>query len=802
MLSNAFAFELVFDWRCWRGQRVKYVVLIVGFALVCALLALALRLGAMLFYQPPPWVHRTASFYTLARRHPGVGMQPINRHAIEKLRRVPGVGEISYLAFQTLDLEHERRRLSAVSVAFFKDNFPQLVGAEFPGGHTSNAQHLAWISQRLFAETFSSERGIIGSTLRDKRIPYPFTIAGVLPRSMNRIGAHRPDVWLDSRNLRYHTPFAMPTPGSPNPRQEQMVERFLAGAGMYFGIFAAAPDLTAGAIAKAVEQIELVQADGPSMRFVDDGAKLWVLPGVSLNPAGRNHLRSQWVALVALIAALLLVLTFNALTVFASQLVLRWDDLRVMRIVGAGQRHWLQGALASLAPAVVVIVLLSWWMLLVGRRLVEHTPVYQAFAGSLPLLVAPSHWIGAVALVVIVLALCKSLPLLALSRKNLFTRAVGSTHSRAQYWLGQTNLVLQLSMALLAVGVAGSMAFSEWMRHRQIPVDRTIQQIVVKHHGQGRPPAEIHGGGFPGLPGVPVAGSVPAFDGVGISANITHASLRQAIPVNVFYVSKNYFDLLGIPKVTPPGSWAGGAVLSQRAANLLGAGPNPRTIIGSSLVVKGMMAASFPVVGVVANAPHLGLGTHAQPVIYLPLKRALITRGLSFYAHPRDVPKLQLQIEHWAGRELVGARVNKPVSIGRLIARMDRARIGLLYSTLTVAALIALLVFIGLGYQIKARLAIARHEYGVRLAVGAPGSRLLAVAGREVLAALLFALPLALAGQWLLQQGTAGKTPFEVFHPAVVPLGLVVMLVLIVIAAGLAVGQLLRLPIFQILREE
>ena len=802
MLGNSFAFEVVFDWRCWRGQRVKYAVLIVGFALVCALLALALRLGAMLFYQPPPWVHQTTAFYTLARRHPGVGIVPIDRHAIEKLRQVPGVGEISYLAFQTLDLERGQHRLPSVNVAFFSENFPRLLGAEFPGWQESNAQHLAWISQRMFAETFASKRSIIGAALRDERAPFPFTIAGVLPQSMNRIGANRPDVWLDSRNLRYHTPFAMPPPGRPNPGQEQRVERFLAGAGMYFGIFTAAPSLTAEVITKAVEQIELVKADGPSMRFVDNGAKLWVLPGVSLNPAGRDHLRSQWVALVALIVALLLVLTFNALTVFASQLVLRWDDLRVMRIVGAGQRHWLRGAVASLAPAVAVIVLLSWLILLTSTRLVERASVYQAFAGKMPLLVAPLHWIGAVAVVVIVLALCKSLPLLALGQKKLFNRAMGTTHSRARYWLGQLNLVLQLSMALLAIGVSGSMALTEWQRHQRIPVDPSIRQIEVNHHGHGRPPAETHQGGFPGLPRVVVAASVPAFEGVGISAAISHGGLRKAIPVNVFYVSGNYFDLLGIPKIAPRGQWADGAVLSRRAASLLGGEVNPEKVIGSRVEVKGMMASSFAVTGVVENAPHLGLAEHTQPVIYLPLKRALITGGLSFYVQAADARNLHLRIKQWAGRELVGARVGNPVSLGRLIARMDRTRIGLLYSTLSVAAFIGFLVFIGLGYQIKARLAIARHEYGVRLAVGAPGSSLLAVASREVLAALLFAAPVALVAQWTLLGRAAGKTPFAVFHPAVVPLGLVVILMLILIAAALAVGQMLRVPIFQILREE
>src|SRR5690625_4815472 len=108
MLDN-WLFAARHDWRCWQGQRFKYLVLIAGFALVCGLLALSLRLGQLLLHEPPAWAAADQHYLTLVQEDKSgrlVGRSSLAE--IESLRERPQVHAAAALRFDALDVEHAR----------------------------------------------------------------------------------------------------------------------------------------------------------------------------------------------------------------------------------------------------------------------------------------------------------------------------------------------------------------------------------------------------------------------------------------------------------------------------------------------------------------------------------------------------------------------------------------------------------------------------------------------------------------------------------------------------------------------
>ena len=91
MTANNTLFELLCEWRRWRGQYFKLALILFGFAFSAALLAIALRLGGMLFYENPQWTNTDKPLYTVGRLHENNSLSPVSRQALEKLKSFPMV---------------------------------------------------------------------------------------------------------------------------------------------------------------------------------------------------------------------------------------------------------------------------------------------------------------------------------------------------------------------------------------------------------------------------------------------------------------------------------------------------------------------------------------------------------------------------------------------------------------------------------------------------------------------------------------------------------------------------------------
>lgn len=803
MRASRLLFDAGYDWRCWHGQRTKYLVLLLGFALVCALLAIALRLGDMLFRQAPPWVDSESKFFTLLREQPGLGARPLNLRTVEKLREVAGIDQVSWISFREITLSHDQTPLATLDAVFFDPSLPGLVGADFPQFDHGMAARSVWISERFFRQAFEGNPEIIGSKLRHERIPYPLTIVGVLDIALNRIGTSEPDIWLAGSNLGYLTPFAMPPPELPDPGQEMRIRQFLQVAPIYYGIFTSTRQHDAETIRGALEAVPDARAANAQVSFNDFEMQLSVLPGINLAPEARRALRNQWIALVGLLISLAIVLTVNAVTVFAAHWVLRWRDLGIMRIVGAGSLDFVRAQLGGLLPALGLLTGLSALAVFLMTRGVETSSAWREWAGIRDLGGSALEWFAAITLVMILLALCRALPLAVLLRRQLFTRAVGASRTGSQKILGQTALVIQLAGALSAVMIAGSMAWSEWQNHQDLPLDIGIAEIQVMQRGLLHLPASLTQGQFPGLSGIEVAAATSPLVGAGTALKVDHAALADSLPVHGWHASPNYFRVLGVEPIAGSTQWdRPGVVINRSLAEIIAAGTPLDAVVGTGIRVEAPYSSRYPIVTVIEDLPHLGPAERHQPAVYLPLDDARLVAALTVLVNSADADQAWTAVEQWAKVNLTQARITGPKTIGDNLDEADRARTRLLYSGLLVALLILISVFTGMIYQVRSRLVLNQHEFGVHRAVGAPWPALMMFAASDGLGALAVAAPLALGVQWFLVSRIGHAAPFDLFQPSIMPIAILVVAVLLFVAAVLPVLQSLRVPIYRILRAE
>jgi len=801
MLDN-WLFAARHDWRCWQGQRFKYLVLIAGFALVCGLLALSLRLGQLLLHEPPAWAAADQHYLTLVQEDKSgrlVGRSSLAE--IESLRERPQVHAAAALRFDALDVEHADGVLPSMQTVWFDELFPRFVNFSWPGREQGESRQQVWLSERAYRKHFDADPRWLGRSLRVSKLPHALTIAGVLPAAMNRLGSMQPDLWIDAWNQRYFLPFKAPDPGHPDPKMEKQIRMMLATMPVYYGVLQTDAALNARTLTRQLRASErsYLQSDsgGSRIRIVDSGLQPVVLPGINFSPDEYSALRAQWLALLALVILMSLMLAVNALTIFSAHWISRWHEINIQRILGAGPSAFLHMVVAGLLPSAALLVLVSGLVTAGLASLVERAGVYRQWAGEQALGLSVSNWLLAVALVLVLLLLCRAMPLLLLLRNVRFTRAMGASQGKLQRGFDMLAGVLQSACTVLVLGLVGALMLGEWQLQRTSVMDESVVEIQLTAEQPAALPAELAAGQLPGASGLEVAAASTSVIGPGVNAEFSLSGLEQPLPVPGWRVSANFFDFLGLAVEGEAEAIGEGVVINRALADYLHEQLPGQKLFG--LVPQlGLFHTARPIVGIVDNLPHQGRASQDKFAIYVPLLDGLDLPILALLGREASRDSFVQAVHSWADRALSHPQAGEPQSLAAQLREHDRTRHDLLRFSFALAVLIIAVAFIGLIYQIKARLLLRQHEYGVYAAVGAPPARLLLFAIREGLVTLVLAMPVALAAHlFVLRFVDAG---LSLFHPLMIPLSFVLVVLMIMLAALQPLQALRRRSIAGILR--
>ncbi|MCL4410892.1 MAG: FtsX-like permease family protein [Gammaproteobacteria bacterium] len=787
MRANNPQFFLTMEWRTWLGQRGKLLFLLVGFALMCALLALLLRLGDKLFHEPPAWANPGSHVYTFAREHADGRLSPIPKIALERIQEAPGIrGQTSFVQ-RTMTVNFLGLPEEELQTLFIADNFAALLGIEALSQHQ---QEGAWVSARYFQDALQGDEQRLNSSLQHRRIPRQIPILGVLPAELNRIGGIQPDIWLSQHYLSYLTPFVA--------ESTTAVERFLLAAPDHYGLLVADQPMSVVGLNEYIDRQDL---SVPGMNMASDGSQFVVYRGINLDPPAKQRLLQQWQLLLVVIVAFVVVLALNTFSMFTSRLIQQANSYRIQRVLGANVPHLIVGPLLASAIMILVVALLSLLFLAGLNSFVSVQSAYLESVGNTRLAIHFGQWLAALGLVAVLLIGCACLPVLRFSRQPLFGRQTGESRSKGQKWLAQTNLASQLVIALIAISFLSTLGYQQWRLFQSYELNSSIQTFSVRQLSTGFDLTAISTGNLAQLVADDVAFELSEFTSH-FTNELNDDRLAEAAAVQQRIVSGNYFNKLGVPLIEGETDWQQGLVINQTLARLLRYNTST-PLIGSSLNLG--MLGSIPIVGIVADLPHQGFSQTSTPAFYLHFTSAgLFTqsaRQLELYYHAADAARIRPALQVWFEDTTMQPHFSTERHLASVVAERDRTSRALLLFCAVMIALVVSLVFTSLRYQIRNRMVLERQEYGVLMALGAPDWRLFLRAAAQALFALAVAIPFGLILlSWLLQD-TGWLSAFELtFSAPLFMFGLLLLCLLTFVAAQLPVWQLTRQPIFSLLR--
>ncbi|MEC8328224.1 MAG: ABC transporter permease [Pseudomonadota bacterium] len=777
MMVNNSLFELLCEWRRWRNQYLKLVLILFGFAFSAALLVITLRLGGMLFFENPQWTKTDKPLYTVGRLYENNSLGAVNRQTLEKLKEFPMVEDVSWLVIKKYELTLENQQFNAINSAVFSSNMPKNIGLEIPQSSVLGI----WLTHRFWQSSLNSDFSVIGKVFHFKHLPQGLPVLGVLDEKYDQVGTEFLDAWLSEEMLQHSAPF---TGGV-------ILDRFLLAAPMYYGIISATGKFESN---QAVSQLAELDLTVKGMSFGKSSLPLTILPGVQLDPKSRQNMVFTWKLLLSLVFSLWLILIFTLFSLSSSRAILIADELRTLRLLGAQNLDFIISAARFAILMSVMVIVLIYPCVLFLSSLVQDSAGYQQYFGQQGIAFSVSVLLSALLIVILSLLTCACIPLVNLLKKDLFTRLVNKSTSLWQKLLSQVILLLQLTAALTAIYTLTYLVKNQWQQYQQTTVDLSALQI------------NVDAGNFPLSWRRLLAQDKKSNNTAVLSSpfeqlhryDISHPQTGQPINIATLHASSNFFNIIRAKvEGLEQARWQEGVVINHTLAKRLGVEGDGLSIIGSS-INYGFPKQTYTIVGIVEDIPHWGRLQSIQPTLYLPLdslgEDTLTTFSILKAASSTHIRKLT----KWVESQAPHAKLSSPQPLSNTIRVFDQQSQDLLWFAFLVAVVIVGGVFSGLWYQLQAKLRIDKQTISVFLAIGASESYILMSRLKWSLISLIGSIILSLGIFSLLSSSSENQLQFDLFAASN---ALLITATLSCFAVIFPLQKLLKKPIQQSLRD-
>ena len=715
---------------------VSVISIAIGIGATTAIVTLA---NALLF-RPPPGVGHPERLVVLGRTQDGHGFDTFSYPSFQDYRAATSLS-----AAAALDLEPksvsligpsggEPIQVSAVSGTLFGvlEARPALGRFFTPeDDRVPEGNPVIILSHTFWERHFNADSSIVGRTIVMNRSP--FTVIGVAAKRFQGPFAFAPDGWVPlAAGTHLGTP---PTIFSSR------------GSVWLIGIARLAPDVGVSQAQAELSTIAVRQAQDYPDANRGHGV---VVARASLFPADmQGPLRGFMVMLLAIAALVLVIASINVAGMLLARATVRRREIAVRLAIGASRAQLvtqlvIEGLLLFVAAGAAGVVLARW--LVAGLlALVPRLPVQLTIDPRLDWRV-----LGFALVVSLVTGLAAGVvPALQSTRPDLVPslKSGDSSVGRRRLRLRSGLLVTQIAFSMLLLMVAG--LFTRTLVHaRSIdpgfdPRDVSIASIDLGLSNydaeQGR---RVAGDildrtrALPGVRSAALSAMLPLDGALGLGeirvAGREPPDPREGWRADWNVVTPGYFATLGIPIVRGrdfDGQDRTGvgdvAIVNESFAAALFPGEDP---IGRTLTNEDR---SVTVIGVVRNAKYRSLGEQPRNFIY-------VTLGQRYFG------RIHLLIKSAAGAAAPGAAVRRIVAdvdptlpILRQQTMTEQTATSLfpqrlaLYVSGGLGAVALLLVLIGIYGVTAFSVAQRTREIGVRVALGAQRSHVLAMVVRQ-----------------------------------------------------------------------
>lgn len=787
MYNSNLVFQLAIEWRYWQGQRSKLLFLMLGFAIVVALISLVLHVGKTLFDAAPAWTNVNSQLYTLANQHSDGRLSPIHLQAIEAAAKTTGISNHTWFSFESHNFTLLNNTDEALNVLFYAENLPSTLGIS----ELDTIKDGVWLSERYWISQTDNSELHLQEFLYHPRFPHPIKILGVLPRQLNRIGPLQPDIWLPYALKQYLTPFSASS--------GLMLERFLRAAPFNYGILLTKEKLSPTELTAYLRSLDLTV---PSMTMGSDGANLVVLTGVTLDPIAQENLRQQWQLALVLIICLIVALSFNTLSVHTNRLLKIHENYRIQETLGANSLDLLYGPFAFCVLVILCLTILSWGALLLLYKALASIESYLILFGESGLKVDMLSWLAALIIASILFIFCACLPILRFNQQTLFSRQVGPSLNFLQKSLAQINLTSQICIALVLLGFLFNLSWQQWQQFRAYQLASDIVYMNVKQKSTGIDVSALIHNRLTDIDTADIAFSFTPFDSQH-TTELIDERLAKPLAVEIRVVSPNYFVRLGTIVQEGQAEWHDGILVNKTLAQIFRRSSD-RQLLGSQLDLANLIGTQV-IKGIVEDLPHRGRSQRTTPAIYVNVNSAPVWTAMSkqieFY-FPENVRKqAHLALTNWMEQQLESPLFTEHQKLSELIAKHDETSRMLLSFSVAMIVILLFTLFFSLAHQVKNRILLERYEYGVLLALGCEDWRLVFRAARQSLLGALLSIPLALALLLWLLSSTGWLSAFKITpEPLLMLLAVCLIVFLVMLAAVLPVLSLLTRQIYSLLR--
>lgn len=794
-------FSVIYGWRQWRGHRVQWAVIALGFSLLTAMTLLLSQLYLQLSEPKPVWVGSQDHLVTVQRQDPRGAFQRIANAELNKLNQMPAIADNARLHFGRLDLRVAGQGLPDSHVMYYSANLPHMLQLPAPfNASTTTEQFGVYLSHWVWLVLDKPELDGLTVKVTNTDIDYP--VLGLLPPEFNRFTDHRPAIWLPiSQNYqkRMHQRGEQNF-NTPSDRTIAFVENMPDFVGL--AQLSGKADLSE--LAEQFSELPTQWLGETAIQLSEEPHQVVFLPGIELFPDHRHDLLNQWWLLCCLTLLLAAVVSLNLMVCLFGQFIRRNHEMGMRRVFGAGLVKLCRQCLLEQLPLCVLALLggLLFYGLMV--ELLSSVRIFQHYFGARGLPFNLWVWLGTASATTGFILLCSLLPLLLLMGKTRFFRSRQAQRNRWQLWLLRAQFMLQMTFAAYALLLAGSLQILLWQQQQAIE-QLPLSEISAKFRPGFKVDASLQQGRLGGLGAHEVGLSLGTFTNVQATGSLAHpANIDHELEAFIQSVSTNYLrlhnpQLLAGEQALEQGQY----VINQTLARwLLNGGTDYQQLIGRDLTLQIPYPETKRVVGVVADLPHKGVTGLQQPIVYQQMSNNPWYQFtiLSMYVRPEGVDQAMDELDFWADRQSLDVEQLPKGPLSKQLQQMNEPQWLFAQTSLVMALLISLLASLSVYYQVTAQLALQQQRLGTMLAVGASrGGLVVQLCGHHLLLLSLTAPLVWVLLQWL-SPWLASQLGSAVFVPSVIPVVVVFLLLLVLMASWLPTHWLLRRPISRLLQ--